>query len=98
MWLLVISFVIYLWIDSAPSSHRAIAYSVFKQELNSNNVQQVIIENSQIKGSFRLPISLGDNSEQTLKTSIPSFGDNTLLALLEQNKVEIESVSGSTPL
>lgn len=100
-WLLVASSMIYLWMGAIPSSRPAIPYSVFKQQLHSNNVQEVLIENLQIKGRFRNSTSLEKYPEQPYQifsTLIPSFGDDTLLPLLEQNEVVIESISGNTPL
>lgn len=100
-WLLVISSVIYLWSGISEPPRLAIAYSAFKEQLRNDNIDQVIIKESGITGSFRVPANAQEKSGQTqekFKTLIPSIGDTTLLPLLENNQVKIESVSGSTPV
>lgn len=100
-WLLVISSVIYLWSGISEPPRLAISYSTFKEQLRADNIEQVSIKDSGITGSFRVPANVQEKSDQTqekFKTLIPSFGDTTLLPLLENNKVKIDSINGSTPV
>jgi len=71
------------------------------QGQRSNNVEQVVIENFLLKGRFRSPASVDKNPEKLhsmFSSVIPSFGDPTLLPLLEKQKVVVESLNGRAPL
>ncbi|MFT7131278.1 MAG: cell division protease FtsH [Gammaproteobacteria bacterium] len=100
-WLLVISSVIYLWSGISEPPRLTISYSAFKEQLRSDNIEKVLIKESGITGIFRVPANAQEKSDQAqkkFKTLIPSFGDTTLLTLLEKNQVEIESINGNTPV
>ncbi len=100
-WLLVVSSVIYLWSGISQPQRLTVSYSTFKEQLLKDNIQRVLVKDVEITGSFRVPANVQDNTDQQqekFKTLIPSFGDPGLLALLEDNKVEIESLNASTPV
>lgn len=100
-WLLVISSAIYLWSNVKQIGQPKIPYSVFKQELRKNNIQRVLVKEGEISGDFRVAVSVRDNSIETdkqFKTYLPSFGDEQLMRLLEENRVEIVSEQQKTPL
>jgi len=100
-WMLVVSSVIYLWAGLVPSSQPTISYSQFKQQLLIDNVEHILLENLTIQGRFRVPVNLensNNQSHQTFKSLIPSFGDTELLALLEANKVDVEAITANSPV
>ncbi|MEH6556929.1 MAG: ATP-dependent zinc metalloprotease FtsH [Oceanicoccus sp.] len=100
-WVLVVSSLMYLWTNVTNQPYHSIPYSDFKQELINDNIKQILVKESEISGSFRVGITAGENTtaiHQRFQTVVPSFGDTELLALLESNQVEIQSIAASTPL
>jgi cell division protease FtsH len=101
VWLLVISSLIHFGFNIKDATQTTISYSLFKQELVADNIARVSVKDREITGQFRDGVIVPGEGEQrfkTFKTFLPSFGDERLLELLEENKVEIESVSTSTPV
>lgn len=77
-----------------------IEYSTFKQELRGDNIESVHIQGDRIQGTFReerqLRISESDTtSHKKFITVIPSFGDDSLSNLLEENDVVVTAESES---
>ncbi len=100
-WVLVVSSLMYLWANVTNQPSQTIPYSDFKQELINDNIKQILVKESEISGSFRVGISAGEitaDIHERFRTVVPSFGDTELLALLESNHVEIQSVAATTPL
>ncbi|MFN2282856.1 MAG: ATP-dependent zinc metalloprotease FtsH [Anaerolineae bacterium] len=74
-----------------------ISYSAFRTELTAGNVQRITVSGEEITGQLQ-KASVTDELQSgkpvtytQFITYLPSFGDDTLLSLLEANKVEIES-------
>lgn len=99
IWLLIgLIFVPWIWRFSSNSFNRPteIDYSEFRQQLKAGNVKQVTVSGEQIQGTFKesIPEPGTENKEEPTKftdfvTYLPSFGDDTLLSLLETQKVEV---------
>lgn len=102
LWLLL-SFVlaIWLWNQFLPGTSEAtrIDYSTFRQQVQAGNVTSVTVSNQEIRGQLEEPVERqpsqdgeGEPVEYTnFVTYLPSFGDEQLLSLLEENEVTIET-------
>jgi cell division protease FtsH len=81
-----------------------IPYSRFKQELARDNVKEVTVKGSVIRGEFRAKTAIAETisgksvSRQATRftSTIPSIQDPTLMAELEAKKVEVTAVSSET--
>ncbi|WP_069132955.1 ATP-dependent zinc metalloprotease FtsH [Rhodohalobacter halophilus] len=81
-------------------SQAEIEYSTFKQQLRSDNIESVHIQGDRIRGEFRESQVLNrteadTTSHKNFVTVIPSFGDEGLSSLLEENDVVITAESDS---
>jgi len=96
--LLVVGFN-YLYLVMAPPQPvktTPLSYSRFKTELQQGNVQEVTVQGSDLRGSFKSPIVVGDVDEKgaprqysRFTTLLPPFQDPQLLTDLEKQGVEI---------
>lgn len=73
-----------------------IDYSTFRTELEEGNVDQVTVRGDLIKGSLKEEIIVtarqGDSASiENFTTYLPSFGDDQLMSLLEEQNVEVET-------
>jgi cell division protease FtsH len=64
--------------------------------VKEGNVDQVTVQGDEIQGQFKAPLSRG-NGDQTQQirrfvTYMPSFGDDNLMNLLEQNEVKVNAI------
>jgi cell division protease FtsH len=69
-----------------------INYSAFRQQLKDGNVERVTVIGTRIQGEFVEPLEVEDNQGEeyaNFVTHLPSFGDDELLSLLEEQNVEI---------
>jgi cell division protease FtsH len=71
-----------------------ISYSAFRQQLKDGNVEQVTVTGQEIRGGLKEPAQKQVAEEEPVKydkfvTYLPSFGDDELLALLEEQGVEV---------
>jgi len=99
MILLFASWIWNLFGSNAGGSATEINYSTFRQQLRAGNVEQVTITGDRIEGSLIEPApqpeaeaETGEEEQPTFTefvTFLPSFGDETLLPLLEANEVQI---------
>jgi cell division protease FtsH len=100
--LLILTFVPYGWSlfsDGLVSGATRIDYSTFRQQLQAGNVAQVTITGEQIEGQFKEPVALEPPTDEEKEpptytefmTYLPSFGDDTLLPLLESHGVTIDA-------
>ncbi len=74
-----------------------IQYSTFRTELKDNNVREVVVQGDRIEGKLKTASKRraadGDTISYTeFITYLPSFGDDELMALLEQSSVEVTTV------
>jgi cell division protease FtsH len=89
---LLIWFVLTLLDSSGSQANVTVSYSTFVAQVNANNVQEVTISDYTITGIFRSAVSSQDGATTSTRftTVVPQFGNNTLIALLEQHHVSIE--------
>ncbi len=72
-----------------------ISYSEFRQQLRGGNVESVTVSGQRIEGMLTSPSSRvteqGDTAQfSEFLTHLPSFGDDELLAMLEEQNVDVE--------
>lgn len=101
LWLLVAMAFAYWMFQGFNSSENGImiSYSEFRQQVQNGNVSEITVQGEKISGVFKQPIEEQQDGEQTVPlkeftTIIPSFGDDSLLDLLETNNVTVETQSG----
>ncbi len=98
IWLMIFSFLVLWYIFSVSSADGfyggspEIEYSHFRQELRAENIRQVHVQGERISGELKEPkqlrIATQDTTHYTdFSTFIPSFGDDQLLAMLEEYEV-----------
>lgn len=99
-WLLVISSLLYFGSNFKEGNEVSVPYTYFKSELRADNVNKVTQRNETLLGEFRDQIDYGESGRRYLNftTTLPSFGDEELLPLLEQNGVELSVQQASSPL
>lgn len=71
-----------------------IDYSTFKNQVRAGNVTSVTVSGQEIRGELEEPEQYTVNADQTITysqfvTHLPSFGDDELMPLLEENNVEV---------
>ena len=100
--ILIVVLTIYLWFQSPfgilSQDTFEVSYSTFREQLRKGNVSRVTISGESIEGQFTEEITLppkGGEEEPPsftgFTTYLPSFGDNQLLELLEEQEVEIRT-------
>ena len=82
---------IYSYYNTALAPEQ-ISYSAFKSELRQGNVEEVTIQGERMEGSLQEPTTRTDAEDDTLRfsefeTYVPPFGDDELMALLENHQV-----------
>lgn len=125
IWVFLFFLVISFFLPRLGSRNAAtdIAYSTFRQQLQSGNVLRVTVQGDRIEGDFAQPVVLQPNSEGVAVvalptttagsaatapanatpaaptvtashfiTYLPSFGDNQLLSLLENQQVAVTTL------
>ncbi len=105
-WLVLIAIIIvYYFSQSWQQDYVKIAYSQFKEQLQKNNVQSVMMKGNEIKGTFRQPYTVVTDTVEKktarykhFSTFKPALQDQKLMNLLEQNNVEIKAKPEKRPL
>ena len=91
----------YLVMNNVNADRIELDYSQFRQQVVDENVTAVTFDAMEIRGELREAITVpaaeaaGDEATvtgETFVTHIPSVGDESLLALLEENEVAITAV------
>jgi len=95
LWLFILVVLVGPWIASLLSDKGfRISYSSFRHQLEAGNVEKVVVQGERISGQLkqaaeeRTPDGKAVSYSQFI-TYLPSFGDDTLLSLLEAQKVEV---------
>jgi cell division protease FtsH len=99
IWLIVlIAMSAWLWsqFGGAGESPSEIAYSTFREQVRNGNVNSVVVQGEEIRGelgkSTAMRLQDGTTAEiSSFITYLPSFGDDQLLKLLEDNNVDVET-------
>lgn len=78
----------------------SIDYSAFREQVQSGNVQKVVMKGDRIEGSLKQEKALKSSQDDTTRysqftTYIPSVGDERLLSMLEENNVKVTAVPQS---
>jgi len=85
----------YYWFSTTLVTTREpsypITYSQFKTFVNKGLVQEVVIRGLEIEGVLHTPMSIGPALEEAERftTRLPSFGDESLLPLLEAQNIDV---------
>ena len=87
------------WLWSAFTGGKAgpeISYTAFRQQLETGNVKQVTVTGDKIVGQLKQAATTTDQQGNAQKytsftTYVPSFGDNQLFPLLQQNRVVVNT-------
>jgi len=77
---------------SGAASGNTVSYSTFKNELRENNVATITVQGEKITGSFKRSPTTGlttDANSLTFVTYLPSYGDDELSAILEEQGVRV---------
>jgi cell division protease FtsH len=95
-WIIILIIMIYMIFNVFGRQRNldTISYTKFRTELTNGNVEQVVITGDQVSGTFRSTIEINVGEDKSIEqknfiTYIPSFGDDSLLPLLEENGVEV---------
>ncbi|MGZ3630380.1 MAG: ATP-dependent metallopeptidase FtsH/Yme1/Tma family protein, partial [Ktedonobacteraceae bacterium] len=96
-WILLIVFFIIAWFlpsllgQGGTQSTETVSYTTFVEQVNANNVQSVTINGYTITGVFKSPVSSADGTTKSTQftTTVPEFGNNDLIPLLQEHNVAI---------
>ncbi|MGA9532002.1 MAG: ATP-dependent zinc metalloprotease FtsH [Anaerolineales bacterium] len=96
--MLLIAMSAWLWNQFGGTGEAAaeIGYSTFREQVRIGNVNSVVVQGEEIRGELAKPTALRLQDGTTAETSsfttyLPSFGDDQLLALLEDNNVDVKT-------
>jgi cell division protease FtsH len=96
-WILLIAFFVVAWFlpsllgrGGTPSTE-TVSYTTFVEQVNANNVQSVTINGYTITGVFKSPVPSADGTTKSTQftTTVPQFGNNDVIALLQEHNVAI---------
>ena len=89
----------FVWgpLSNRLTSRVRISYSEFREQVQAGNVREITVTGQQIEGQLKVAVELEADSGETAPveaffTTLPSFGDDELLALLEAGGVEVAAV------
>lgn len=90
--MLLVWFVPMVLNSQGSQKNETISYSVFVAQVNANNVQEVSISDYAITGTLHSAVPSQDKSTTSTRftTTVPPFGNDSLIALLEQHHVSID--------
>jgi cell division protease FtsH len=97
-WILLIVFFVVAWYlpsllgqGGVMQSTETVSYTTFVEQVNANNVQSVTINGYTITGVFKSPVPSADGTTKSTQftTTVPQFGNNDLIPLLQEHNVAI---------
>src|SRR6266536_621432 len=96
-WLILIAFFVFAWFlpsllgKVGTQGNETVSYSTFIGQVNDNNVQSVTISDYTVTGVFKSPVLSADGTMKSTQftTTVPQFGNNNLIALLQEHHVAI---------
>jgi cell division protease FtsH len=101
--IIIIAVTLYLWFQGPfgilTQKNTEINYSAFREQLREGNITQVTLSGDTIQGQFKQEITIPTEGQKEppgithFVTYIPSFGDDRLLELLEEQQVVIKTES-----
>ena len=106
-WILLIVFFVAAWFlpsllgQGGAQSAETVSYTTFVEQVNANNVKSVTITDYAVTGVFNSPVPSADGTTKSTQftTTVPQFGNDDLITLLQQHHVAITvqpSSSGGT--
>lgn len=99
LWILIFAF-IFTWIQSPDggifSQASELSYSEFRTQLQDGNVESIHVQGEQIRGQLKESRTLQTTQDDTMQyesfiTHIPSFGDENLFEILDEQNVDVSS-------
>ena len=105
-WILLIVFFAAAWFlpsllgQGGTQNAETVSYTTFVEQVNANNVKSVTITDYTVTGAFASPVPSADGTTKSTQftTTVPQFGNDELIPLLQQHNVAITvqpSSSGS---
>lgn len=99
IWLLIaVAIAAWVWsqFGGGLDSATRISYSAFRQQVKAGNVERVSVSGQEIRGTLKESAEKDVGEGETIKyteftTYLPSFGDEELLSMLEEQDVEVDS-------
>jgi cell division protease FtsH len=96
-WLILIAFLVLAWFlpsllgQGGTQGTETVSYSSFVEQVNANNVKSVTISDYTVTGVFKSPVPSADGTTKSTQftTTVPQFGNNDLIALLQKYHVAI---------
>jgi len=97
-WLFLLAFLVLTWFMSSllgqgsSQNNETVTYSTFVAQVNANNVQSVTIADYTVTGVFKSQVPSADGTTKSTQftTTVPQFGNNDLIALLQAHQVAID--------
>ncbi|MFO7801230.1 MAG: ATP-dependent zinc metalloprotease FtsH [Desulfovermiculus sp.] len=88
--LLAILFVFFAWsYISQYAAGLSISYSEFLAQVQDGNVQEVMVKGDSIQGKLKKEATFQDTAYSSFSTYLPSFGDQDLMAKLQEHDVQV---------
>ncbi|MFP3854483.1 MAG: ATP-dependent zinc metalloprotease FtsH [Anaerolineales bacterium] len=99
LWLiLLVAMSAWIWrqFGGVATTSIEINYSTFRTQVREGNVDSVTVQGEEIRGTLEEETSLRNRTGETVETTnfvtyLPSFGDDNLLPLLDENGVQVET-------
>ncbi|MGZ3624255.1 MAG: ATP-dependent metallopeptidase FtsH/Yme1/Tma family protein, partial [Ktedonobacteraceae bacterium] len=96
-WILLIVFFVAAWFlpsllgQGGAQSAETVSYTTFVEQVNANNVKSVTITDYAVTGVFNSPVPSADGTTKSTQftTTVPQFGNDDLITLLQQHHVAI---------
>jgi cell division protease FtsH len=94
--LLIIAPWVWQFISGSSGQATQIPYTTFRKQLEDGNVQQITVSGDKITGDLKQAVQTQPAQGEPVKytnfvTYLPSFGDNELFPLLQQQNVEVKT-------
>lgn len=97
---ILLAFWIFDYMQQGWQQGSSIEYSTFKTQVKQGNIEQVTVQGEEIQGKFKTPFTKSNGQQaqqiQQFITYMPSFGDDQLMDLLENNEVQINAIPQRT--
>ncbi len=97
-WILLIAFFVVAWFlpsllgqGGTTQSTETVSYTTLVEQVTANNVQSVTINGYTITGDFNSAVPSADGTTKSTQftTTVPQFGNNDLIPLLQEHHVAI---------
>ena len=98
--ILLIPWVLYLFFQPGTSNGEQVSYSLFMNQVTSNNVTSVTISNNSVTGAFKSPVHSDMNSQTGTKfnTIIPNLTTENPIPTLTQHNVKVVATQNNSNL